>query len=167
VCVSTPIYPLHKQPPAVGATPFSIAAAWATAAGLIRAVVWCLTDMTANNSSSSSSREPGQQSHLRGAQSAWVCETWLVTLSGPEDVTLAQQQQQHLQVLDCQLLLVSRAPPAAAIGCAATDKLLMVCEPALDDLPPGRGGGCHFCCGSTVCVVLGGGGVLQTCPPRP
>lgn len=141
-CVSAPVFPLRPRPPAVGATPFkeltpfSIAEAWETAAGLLRAVLWCLTDTTAAANSSSSS---AGQHHRAGGKSAWVCETWLVTLSAHE-VTPLSGQQQELQVLDCQLLLVSRAPPAAAVACAAADKLLLVAEPGLEEgeLPAGR-----------------------------
>jgi hypothetical protein len=44
-----------------------------------------------------------------------------------------------MQVLDCQLLLVSRGPPAAAVAAADGGEVMLVGEPALEDseLPAG------------------------------
>jgi len=149
VSVSAPAYPLRPRPPAVGVKPFSIAAAWVTPTGLIRAAISCLTDTAAAaaaaTAGSNDAQQQQQQQQQQRGHSAWVSETWLVTLSvqtAPGSVTTHHQQQQEevLQVLDCQLLLVSRAPPAAAAAAAAGDKLLLVSEPGLEEheLPAGE-----------------------------
>lgn len=141
-CVSAPVYPLRSRAPATGAKPFTIAAAWrsapATGGGLIRAVLSCLTDTAAAGATGGA----GCQHQHRHGHSSWVCEVWLVTLSSQELVATAgaNQQQPQLQVLGCQLLHVSRAPPAAAVACAGADKVLLLSEPGLEEgeLPPGR-----------------------------
>jgi hypothetical protein len=134
--VSAPVHPLRPPAPALGCKPFGIAAAWVNPTGLIRTVLTCLTDTSADNISTSSgtgtsssrcTAGAGQQQQRHPGQSAWVCETWLVTLAAH------RQQQQQPQVLDCQLLLVSQSPPAAAVGCAGADRLLLVAEPGLEE----------------------------------
>jgi hypothetical protein len=97
-------------------------------------VLSCLTDTTAaaaaaaaaagDGSGSSTGGLQQQQQRRGGGHSAWVCETWLVTLSAQQVPTTQQQSQQS--------------------------QLLVLSEPCLEEgeLPPGE-----LCDDMVLCVV--------------
>jgi hypothetical protein len=128
---------------------------------MVEAAWWARSGSSDSSGGSSSDSHSGS-SHLRcvlsslqqapgrhSSRPAWVCEAWLCTLDATPGCSL--------RVVGCQLLAVSRSPPAAAVGCPGSDQLLLVGPPALDagELPTGGQGArarARVCVCICVCV---------------
>lgn len=121
--------------------------------GLLRCVLSCLQHHAGAQQHQQQSRPGLGHGHTNPsaggqAQLGWVSETWVVTLEvvtqhqqqpvAGESCTAAAgassqpQQPPQLRVVDCQLLLVSRAPSVAATAAAESNTLLLVCAGGLE-----------------------------------